>query len=74
MNTPRSRYEKGPRCGPFFWCAGSLNAVYTNTALTLTPGVYCSEAVVGGPGRKRPGVYATYGASPTSAIQARSSV
>jgi hypothetical protein len=27
-------------------CTGSLNAAYTNTALTLLPGVYCSTAAV----------------------------
>lgn len=27
-------------------CTGTLNAAYTNTALTLTPGVYCSVAAV----------------------------
>jgi hypothetical protein len=27
-------------------CTGSLNAAYTNTSLTLAPGVYCSTAAV----------------------------
>ena len=39
FNTAYSKYAN-------IRCTGSLNAVYTNATLTLTPGVYCSAAAV----------------------------
>lgn len=39
FNTAYSQYAAIP-------CTGTLNAAYTNAALTLTPGVYCSAAAV----------------------------